>query len=451
MIGKLLSTPTTQLGKAGRFLVFQIKLWSHCARLLKKNRSGQQAAALSYHTIFGLIPLAIVMLLIFQTFPASSNVGDKIKNFVYEELHFSNIKYPAGDPENPQETIVITKYLDDIVDGFFTGVHKGTITIISVIIVIWAALALLSTIERSFNNIWHISRGRNFLHRTINYWTVITLGPLLIGSGIAITTKYAALNHLQETILSNFGPLFFSYVITTITFFLLYFVLPNTKVNTKAAICGAAVAALVWIALKEGFGYYVKEVKPYSSVYGAMGMIPLVVFWIYLSWVTILFGLQLTYATQHLKTLDAAEIATAKKTEDCFIANDITAINIIREVANAFEQNKGPIEPNQICSRLNLPAEFADKVFNLLVNKNLLVKSSDPKIGYLPAKATEHIILSDIAQAIDQFGFAQVTNDYSAELTQIAQSKKDLLSKYNLKQLLDIDAPPKKQDENQQA
>ncbi|MCK4887088.1 MAG: hypothetical protein KAS96_06845, partial [Planctomycetes bacterium] len=88
MIGKLLSTPTTQLGKAGRFLVFQIKLWSHCARLLKKNRSGQQAAALSYHTIFGLIPLAIVMLLIFQTFPASSNVGDKIKNFVYEELHF---------------------------------------------------------------------------------------------------------------------------------------------------------------------------------------------------------------------------------------------------------------------------------------------------------------------------------------------------------------------------
>ena len=451
MLRKLLSTPTAQLGKAGRFLVFQIKLWTHCARLLKKNHSGQQAAALSYNTIFGLVPLAIVMLLIFQTFPTSSNVGDKIKNFVYEELHFSNIKYPVVNKDDPQETIILTEYLDGVVEDFFTGVHKGTITIVSVIIVIWAATALLSTIERSFNLIWHVGKGRNFLHRIINYWGVLTLGPLLIGFGIYITTKYATLNHLQETALSNLGPLFFSYFIATIAFFLLYFVLPNTKVNAKAAIWGAAVAALVWVAEKEAFSYYVREVKPYSSIYGAMGMVPLFVFWIYLSWLTVLFGLQLTYTTQYLKTLDAAEIASAKKTEDCFIANDITAINIIREVAKAFEQNNAPIEQNQICSRLNIPAEFAEKVFNLLVNKNLLVKSSDPKIGYIPAKATEHIILSDIAQAMDRAGFAQVTNDYSAELTQIAQSKKELFSKYNLKQLIDIDEPPQKQNENPQA
>jgi uncharacterized BrkB/YihY/UPF0761 family membrane protein len=63
----LLSTPTAQLGKASRFVVFQIKLWTHCARLLKKNHSCRQTAALSYHTIFGIVPLAIVMLLIFQS------------------------------------------------------------------------------------------------------------------------------------------------------------------------------------------------------------------------------------------------------------------------------------------------------------------------------------------------------------------------------------------------
>jgi len=67
---EFLSTPTTQLGRAGRFVVFQIKLWSHCIRLLKKNRYGQQAAALSYHTIFGLVPLVIVMLWFFQALAA---------------------------------------------------------------------------------------------------------------------------------------------------------------------------------------------------------------------------------------------------------------------------------------------------------------------------------------------------------------------------------------------
>ncbi|MHC4498121.1 MAG: hypothetical protein ACYS21_03300, partial [Planctomycetota bacterium] len=77
MLSKLLSTPTAQLGRASRFLVFQIKLWSHCARLLIKNRSGQQAAALSYHTVFGIVPLAIVTLLMFQSFPAYSGVGEK--------------------------------------------------------------------------------------------------------------------------------------------------------------------------------------------------------------------------------------------------------------------------------------------------------------------------------------------------------------------------------------
>ncbi|MHC4425982.1 MAG: hypothetical protein ACYSYV_07800, partial [Planctomycetota bacterium] len=93
---KLLSTPTTQLGKASRFVVFQIKLWSHCARLLKKNRSGQQAAALSYHTVFGIVPLAIVTLLIFQSFPAYSDIAEKVKDFIYDQAHFSAFKSPAA-------------------------------------------------------------------------------------------------------------------------------------------------------------------------------------------------------------------------------------------------------------------------------------------------------------------------------------------------------------------
>ena len=85
---ELLSTPTTQLGKAGRFAVFQIKLWSHCIRLLKKNNAGRQAAALSYHTIFGIVPLAIVTLLIFQLFPAYSDIGEKVKNSFTTRLTF---------------------------------------------------------------------------------------------------------------------------------------------------------------------------------------------------------------------------------------------------------------------------------------------------------------------------------------------------------------------------
>jgi membrane protein len=434
MLKELLSTPTAQVGKVSRFLVFQIKLWWHCVRLLIRNRASQQAAALSYHTIFGLIPLAVVALLIFQSFPAYKGVGDKVTGLVYEQLHLSTIEYP--DPANPEGSIRITEHIDKIVGRVFTGLSEGTIALVSAVIIIWAALALLSTIERAFNNIWRVGRGRSFLHRIINYWALLTLGPLLLGVGIYIATRYATVGRLQRTVLAHVGPAVLSYLVATVAFFLLYFILPNTKVKARAAIFGAAVAALIWSFAKLGFGLYVTKLIPYSQVYGVLGLIPLGVFWIFITWLIVLFGLQLTFTTQHLRSLDAAEIAGAKKREEYFIANDLTAINIVREIAAAFEQDKAPIEAAVICSKLNIPAEFGDKILRHLVGCGLIAKTSEPKVGFVPAKEPEHIRLSDVAEAVARVGFAQSVAEGPEIIGQIAQSQRSALAQYNVKQIL---------------
>jgi membrane protein len=433
---ELLSTPTTQLGKAGRFAVFQIKLWSHCIRLLKKNNAGRQAAALSYHTIFGIVPLAIVALLIFQLFPAYSDIGEKLKNFVYDQANFSAFESSAPGVEDTRQTIALTEHLDEIVGKFFAGVNKGSITLFSVVIVIWAALSLLSTIERTFNNIWHVTRGRNFLNRIINYWTILTLGPLLLGLGVYASAQYATLARLQKTLLTYIAPTVVSYIVAIVAFFFLYFVLPNTKVQTKAAIWGAAVAALVWIAAKSIFGYCVTELRLYSTVYGVMALVPMTVLWIYITWLTVLFGLQLTFTTQYLRSLDAAEISAAKKTEECFIANDLTAINIVREIAAAFEANQAPVPPEVICGKLDIPPEFGDKILGHLVNRKLIAKTSEPKVGFLPVKDPANIRLSDITAAVAAASFAQSMTDQPAPLQQIAQSQRSTLAQYSLKQIL---------------
>ena len=435
MLKKLLTTPTAKLGKAGRFAVFQIKLWTHCVRLLKKNRSGQQAAALSYHTVFGIVPLTILMLLIFQLFPAYSGIGHDLKARVYSELNLSTIEY-ALNPDKPDEKILLTDYLDSIVGEFFKGMNEGSIALFSAAIVIWAAVALLSTIERAFNNIWHVGRGRSFLHRIINYWALVTLGPLLLGVGIYASTKYAALARLQETVLSNIAPFLLSYMVAIVAFFLLYFVLPNTKVKAKAAVWGAAVAALIWSLAKWGFGVYVIKFIPYSQVYGVLGLVPLGVFWIFITWLIVLFGLHLTFTTQHLKTLDAAEIASAKKTEECFIANDLTAVNIVREIADAFEKNDAPVEGEVIFSRLDIPAEFGQKILDRLIDKGFVVKVAEPGRGFLPAKDPAHIRLSDIAEAMAPAGFAYSATRQQESLGKIAQSQRNALAQYSLKQIL---------------
>ena len=436
-LNELLSTPSTQLGKASRFVVFQIKLWSHCARLLKKNRSGQQAAALSYHTVFGIVPLAIVTLLIFQSFPRYGQIGEKMKDFVYREANFSAFEDPAPSGDDPEQTKPLTAHIDGIVARFFAETNKGQIGLFSVLIVIWAALSLLGTIEKSFNNIWHVAAGRNFLHRIISYWALLTLGPLLVGVGIYLVTK-------RETVLPEIAPSVLSYGVAVVAFFLLYFVLPNTKVNAKAAIWGAVVSALVWVAAKSTFGFCVTELKLYRTVYGVMALIPMTVLWIYITWLIVLFGLQLTFTTQHLKTLDAAEIAATRETQDYFIANDLTLINIVREIAAAFETDQGPVPPEDICSKLDIPAEFGEKVLDHLVNCGLIVRTSQPAVGYLPARDPADIKLSDIAEATAAVGFAQSTAEWSPSLKQITQSQWRLLARHTLKKTLNLgqDAPP---------
>lgn len=429
---ELLSTPSTQLGRASRFIVFQIKLWSHCARLLRINRAGQLAAALSYQTIFGIVPLAIVMLLLFRLFPAYDEVGQKFKNLIYDELRLSTIKYTD---EKTGQTVMLTKYLDEITADFFTGVNTRSVTLVSILIVIWAALALLSTIERAFNNIWHVTQGRNFLHRIINYWALLTLGPILLGIGVYITTTNAAFSRLERTD-SDFIPAVLSYLVSVIAFFLLYFVLPNTKVKANVAIWGAAVAALVWAIAKWGFSVYVTKFIPYSQVYGVLGLIPLSVFWIFVSWLIVLFGLQLTFTTQHLQTLDAADIAAAKKTEEYFIANDMTAINIVREIAAAFEKSQAPIDEDVLCSKLNIPAEFAGKILDHFVDRGIIVRTSEPRAGFMPAKDPAQIKLSEISEALADIGFAQSMTDRTNDIEQIVNSQREFLKQYNIGQIL---------------
>jgi membrane protein len=427
-----------QVGRARRFLVFQIKMWSHCIRLLGHNRAGQQAAALSYYTLFGLVPLAIVILLVFQYSGVYDDVGVKVKQFAYEQMHLTQIEY-APQPDNPGQKIMLTKYLDDIILQFFSGMNLGSLSIVSVVLVIWAAIGLLSTIERAFNRIWHVSRGRGFVHRMIDYWALLTLGPLLLGVGIYATTQYAMFRTIEATVLTHATPVVVSSVLALLAFFLLYLLLPNTKVQPGPALWGAAVAALAWSAAKWGFGRYVTDFIPYGKIYGVLGLIPLTVFWIYVTWLIILFGLQLTFTTQNLSTLDAAEIAAARKAEqDYFLTNDLTAINLLREIAESFYRGDGPITAEAVCRKLDLPQELGDRLLSCLMGAGLIARTQEPAVGLVPAKSPEQIKLSDIGDAVAGAAFAQPKHDEGGPLAELIQAQRQSMVAHTLRDICKV-------------
>ena len=101
-------------------------------------------------------------------------------------------------------------------------------------------------------------------------------------------------------------------------------------------------AALVWSFAKGGFGVYVLQLIPYSAIYGVLGLIPLGVFWVYVTWMIVLFGLQLTFAVQHFATLESAQALNAKETDDRFVANEMTGIAVVKEIAARIRGQSGP-------------------------------------------------------------------------------------------------------------
>ena len=445
----MLTQPTSELGKWSRFFVLQVRIWWHFGRLfIVRNRCLTQAAALAYHTIFGLVPLAIVSLMVFQMFPAFEGVSGKVKTFAYEQMNLTSIEYPAEEKADQENTVAetaepekftVAEKLDELTKGYIEKAHAGAITVVGLVLVIWAAVALLTTIEKTFNNIFHVSTGRGFLHRLFNYWALLTLGPILVALGIYVSTQHLLKSGLAQGMFAWLGPVV-PFLISILMFFLLYFFLPNTRVSPGAALWGAFVATVIWTLAKVGFRLYVTKFVPQFAVYGVLGIIPLTVMWIWVTWVIILFGLQLTYATQNIKRLDAAEFSKARRQEQCFLANDQTVIRVMEYVLNAFERkDQKPVSVEAIAYRLGMPTDFTEKILNRMVQCSLLCHTSEPSVGYVPSTDGTHITLDEISRAIGEVSFAQPNAADATNMRQVFDDMQRHLSQYTLKQVLNKD------------
>ena len=295
----LIDRPVAELSRAQRFLRFAVDLTRHCSRELREDDAGQMAAALTYRTIFGLVPLLMVSMLAFRMF------GDM--DAAYRQLQISAYTFFNFDVDvsNP-EAAAFKEQLDGRLLDVMRAVGSlsfQTIGVIGALLLIWAALSLLVSFENAANEIYRAPRGRGTLHRVVVYWTVLTLGPMLL-----LLVLYAAESWLGWgealpvagpvfALLGEFGILAGSFVALS----LLYKLLPNTHVRWRPALVGALVAAALAHVSKWAFGLYVSQAMPYMKLYGAIGLIPLFLFWLYLNWLIVLFGLELAFTLQGMR------------------------------------------------------------------------------------------------------------------------------------------------------
>ena len=358
-----------RIGNFSSFVMFQFKLWPLCWRQLKTNRSDLQAAALAYNTIFGFIPLLIVMLIIFQSVPAYESIGNTIQDSIFKAVQLDEFTY--SDPANPGKEIMLSDYVKDLVSGFFEKTHRGAMTIVSLLFVFWAAIKLLGTVEKAFNNIWEVKRHRPMMQKIFYYWTILTLGPLLIGAGLYLKTMKIISENLYGVMsaLDHFNG--WGWVFTLISFYLLFWSMPNTKVRPSAAFWGALVTTIIWTEVKRLYGYYVFEFEPFKQLYGVLALIPITILWINISWQIVLFGVHLSYIVQNFKALDVAAKVSEEKNRFYYPSPD-SAFQITAFIGQIFDGGGEPVSEEQVCEKFEAPHSFVSSLLEELPGIYLL-------------------------------------------------------------------------------
>jgi len=254
-----------------------IGFWQFLVRRFLENRGANTAAALTYTTLFAVVPMMTVTFSMLAAIPAFQGTGEQVQSFI-----FRNFVPSAGE--------TLQQYLS----GFTEQARQ--LTWIGVAILAATAFWMLVTIEKAFNLIWRVRQPRRGVSSFLLYWAILSLGPLLLGGGFAISTYITSLALISgpdavlgAKALLKFMPLLFSVA----AFTLLYATVPNAQVPLRHAALGGLFAAALFEVAKMLFGLYVQLFPGYQLVYGAFATVPLFLLWIYLSWLIVLFGAEL--------------------------------------------------------------------------------------------------------------------------------------------------------------
>lgn len=400
---------------------------------MKRTQITRMAAALSYRTIFGLIPTLIISLVALRVSMSPEDIQaniDKLINFT--GISQVSVKAPAGS--EAAEPHRIESMISEMLKKE-RGVNYTAIGAIGFLTLLYAAITMLVEVERSFNQICEASVGRSWIKRITHYWTFMTLGVFLLivsfyvqerslaifddavsKAASAVSTSEESLGVSIADLVKRAGVFVATTLISSILLLVVYTVMPNTKLRIKHAMIGAAFAGVLWEAGKWGFREYVSFSTGYANLYGSIALVPLFLLWIYLTWMTVLLGLQLAYSLQRYKEAaaegldrralrrlglsDTQSMIPGVKLSDPSVILEICAV-VVRDFANGAASTTDRISKatgvdESVVDRM-VKALIASKVFRQVVD-------GDRSAGLMPAAPPESIRASEvlaIAEALE--------------------------------------------------
>jgi membrane protein len=261
-------------------------LFRFARRRLKEEKLPQVAGSLTFTTTLALVPLLTIVLAIFTTFPVFNSFRASLEGYFVQTV------MPKG-------------IANTIINNLTQFASKATrLSAVGAVALLFTSSAMMAMVERAFNQIWSVKRKRPLVPRVLMYWALLTLGPLLFGLSLTVTSQlFMATNEMMRTV-PFLGALFYTAVslaLTTGAYTLLYMAVPNRFVDWRDAVWGGLVAAIAFEIAKRMFGVFIKQFPNYTIIYGALAALPLFLLWMYLSWMITLVGALITAALPVVK------------------------------------------------------------------------------------------------------------------------------------------------------
>lgn len=409
---QLWSLRIDKLNKKHGFLLKHLRILMLAIKGYKEDQCLLKASALTYFTLFSIVPVIALAFAI-------------AKGFGYQEDLKVQILSKFGD----QHDLLIQAF--DYADKMLANTHGGLIAGIGVILLLWSVMKLLSSIEDSFNEIWEIKRDRTWVRKITDYLSIMLVAPIFlilsgtITLGIKTSVEAVSSSHVYFDPVSAILLKLLAFGLIWGIFVFIYIALPNTKVTFIAAAKGAFVAALLFELLQWAYVASQVGVAQYNAIYGSFAALPLFLIWVQYSWYIMLFGSELSYASQNVDHYELENDIT--NISDRY--KRVIALLIANYVVKNFNEGKQALTAIQIAKKLDLPVRLARAIIFEFTETgvfNEIKTAVDKETCYQPGISESKLTVKYIIDKLDEKGINELPIEDSKELAIVNRLMEDM-------------------------
>ena len=378
-----------------------------------KNDHTLQATALTYYTLFAVVPILALLFGIAKGF----SLDDKLKSIIAERF---------AEQQN------IVQWMYKFADTTLRNADGGIIAGIGILVLFWTVIRLATYVENSFNQIWAVRKGRTFFRKISDYLSIIIIAPILLvvmSSSTIFARKLLAgvSQNAADTVVQNsieIGLSILPIVMAWLLYIFIYMFIPNTKVKLKSAIFAGMFAAILYQAAQLAYINIQLKLSSYNSIYGSFSALPLFLIWMQWSWMITLLGAEIAFVYQNYHTgqfgRNQAEFSNSLRRK-CIMV-------LCKLIIDRFEKEQTYYTEGELAEKINLPLVVVRTMLAEAVDCGLLQRVDIEEYAefvFAPGLPTDRFTVVAAWSLLDNAGLNELQN---VELAEFAAIDSDLQS-----------------------